>query len=302
MVGRLRGVTRTICAFGLLALAIPSSAAAFGTVSLPGTGQSAEHERMTRAALACPAGVPSDDTCFEPATIDQLAGRSGTFGAVGAPDVPPPDGPEAHCDDADYLNRASYPRSRAAATATLDDCVTHLQAQFTESWIRARGILFAGRDVIDPAEVSLSPDCAFVGVGGAVAKCDVLYYLGRALHGVQDFYSHSNWTDDAAPGAITRNNPPGLGRTSLPPFLDLRHITAVLTVPTDLSTGCFHVEELTGGSVFSCRGRVRHLVMNKDKGQIDPVTGAATSPTTTRGLVSTNFARAVAGAIADTRL
>ncbi len=282
-----------------LTLVLPASAGAFGTIN--GAGQSAEHERMTRAALACPAGMKSDDTCFEPATISQLAGRTGTFGAVGQPDVPPPEGAESHCDDADYLDTATYPISRAAATATLDGCITHLQAQFTESWRRARRILFDGRDVIDPPEVSLSPDCVFAGNGGQRAKCDVLYYLGRALHGVQDFYAHSNWSDQAAPGATNRDNPPGLDRSSLPTFLDLRHIIAVLSVPRDLSTGCFHVEELTGGSVFSCRRRVRHLVINKDKGQINPVTGATSAPTTSRGLVGSNFAKAVAGAIADTR-
>ncbi len=298
-VGR-RG-TIALAACVLTALLLPGSAAAFGTVNLPGTGQSAEHERMTRAALACPSGMKSDDTCFEPASIGQLAGRTGTFGAVGQPDVPPPEGAESHCDDADYLDTGSYPISRAAATATLEECVTHMQAQFSESWIRARRILFDGRDVIDPAQVTVSPDCVFRGNGGQRAKCDVIYYLGRALHGVQDFYAHSNWADEAAPGARDRNNPPGLNRSSLPPFLDLRHISLSLSVPADLSTGCFALEELTGGSVFSCRRRVRHLVLNKDKGQIDPVTGTTSAPTTSRGRVGSNFAKAVAGAIADTR-
>ena len=169
--------------------------------------------------------MKSDDTCFEPASIAQLAGRSGTFGAVGQPDIPPPEGPASHCDDADFLDTATYPISRAAATATLEGCITHMQAQFTESWIRARRILFDGRDVIDPPQVSLSPDCVFAGNGGQRAKCDVIYFLGRALHGVQDFYAHSNWSDEAAPGATGRDNPPGLNRASLPPFLDLRHIS-----------------------------------------------------------------------------
>ena len=251
-----------LLASAVVLLRLPATAGAFGTVNLPGTGQSAEHERMTRAALACPARVRSDDSCFEPASLGQLAGRTGTFGAVGQPDIPPPEVAELHCHDADYLDTGSYPISRAAASATLDECVTHLQAQFTESWRRARRILCDGRDVIDPAQVSLSPDCVLAGNGGQRAKCDVIYYLGRALHGVQDFYAHSNWADEAAPGATGRDNPPGLNRSSLPPFLDLRHILLSLGVPADLSTGCFALEELTGGSVFSCRRRVRHLVMN----------------------------------------
>ncbi len=212
-------------------------------------GQSAEHERMTRAALACPSGMKSDDTCFEPATIAQLAGRTGTFGAVGQPDIPPPEGPPSHCDDADYLDTGSYPISRAAATATLD-AVHH--ATCRRSSPRA-GSARAGSSSTAATSSTRrrsrsSPDCVFAGNGGQRAKCDVIYYLGRALHGVQDFYAHSNWSDEAAPGATGRDNPPGLNRASLPPFLDLRHISLSLSVPAGLSTGCFNIEELTGGS------------------------------------------------------
>src|SRR5438034_9693398 len=69
---------------GLVVPVITAPAAhAFGTIN--GLGQRAEHERITRAALACPPGVKSDGSCFEPRSIDQLAGHSGTFGGVGAP-------------------------------------------------------------------------------------------------------------------------------------------------------------------------------------------------------------------------
>ena len=63
----LRGRGAVLIASTMAVLTLPASAQAFGTVNTPGTGQSAEHERMTRAALACPAGMKSDDTCFEPA-------------------------------------------------------------------------------------------------------------------------------------------------------------------------------------------------------------------------------------------
>jgi len=82
---------------------------AFGTIN--GLGQRAEHERITRAALACAPGVKSDGSCFEPRSIDQLAGHSGTFGAVGAPDLDESGDPNAHCDDADFLNVPGYPQS-----------------------------------------------------------------------------------------------------------------------------------------------------------------------------------------------
>jgi hypothetical protein len=41
--------------------------------------------------------------------------------------------------------------------------------------------------------------------------------------------------------------------------------------------------------------------LNKDNGLIDPDTGEATAPTTPRGMVGNDFARAVAGAIEETR-
>jgi hypothetical protein len=283
--------------------ALPDSAGAFGTINGPAPGgtQSAEHERLTRAALACPTGVPSDNSCFEPRTLDQLAGRTGTLGAIGQPDVPFTTGPEAHCDDADFLSTPGYPQSRVAATAALNACITHLRTQFLESASRAGGIVLPFIDVINPTQVPLTPDCEFSGNGGQRAKCNVLLFFGRALHGVQDFYSHSNWTDVAASGPINRDNPPGLNRSDLPTFFNFRRSIFLPSVPHDLSTGCFHPEELVGDSFFTCVGRVRHLVLNKDRGQINPVTGAAVAPATRRGLVGANFANAVSAAIADTR-
>src|SRR3954463_6990530 len=102
----------------------PPAGHAFGTIN--GLGQRSEHERITRAALACPPGVKSDGSCFEPRSLDQVAGHTGTLGAVGAPDVNEFFTPTAHCDDADFLDVAGYPQSRAAATAQLLACVAHL--------------------------------------------------------------------------------------------------------------------------------------------------------------------------------
>jgi hypothetical protein len=60
------------------------SAAAFGTI---GTGgQNREHERITRAALACAGDGGAEPNCFAPKTMDYLAGHDREFGAVGAPD------------------------------------------------------------------------------------------------------------------------------------------------------------------------------------------------------------------------
>jgi hypothetical protein len=70
--------------------------------------------------------------------------------------------------------------------------------------------------------------------------------------------------------------------------------------PDDLSTGCYVLRDEVPG-VGNCAQRVTHAALNKDKGQIDPVTGAATAPTTPRGMVGENFAKAVGGAIAESR-
>ena len=53
--------------------------------------------------------------------------------------------------------------------------------------------------------------------------------------------------------------------------------------------------------VGDCELRVTHAGLNKDRGLIDPITGRATDPTTSRGMVGDNFAKAVSGAIAETR-
>jgi len=70
--------------YGLVAAvlfaALPMTQAfAFGTVSkVPVLGQDAEHEKITRAALSM----------LDAKTLEELAGTSSNFGAVGAPDDP----------------------------------------------------------------------------------------------------------------------------------------------------------------------------------------------------------------------
>jgi hypothetical protein len=71
-------------------------------------------------------------------------------------------------------------------------------------------------------------------------------------------------------------------------------------VRPDLTTGCFVLRDSVPG-VGACALRVTHAALNKDNGLVDPVTGSATAPTTPRGKVGDNFAKAVAGAIVETR-
>jgi len=277
-------------------VSVPGSATAFGTID--SAGQHREHERITRAALACAEGAPSNGDCFEPKSMDQLAGHGKLFGGVGAPDSDEISNPAAHCDDADFLG-VSYPRTREQATAALMDCVTHLRTRFREAVDSAKDLLNE-QDHIVSDQVRLDADCKFFGGGRDRAKCESIEGLGRALHGAQDFYSHSNWADEADPSRpVGVDNPPGLSLPGPSSILALRGDGAP-TVPRELTTGCYVVRDRVPG-VGACEQRITHAALNKDNGIIDQRSGTATGPTTPRGLVQENFAKAVAGAISETR-
>jgi hypothetical protein len=274
----------------------PSSATAFGTID--GGGQHREHERITRAAVACSPGADANGDCFEPRSADQLAGQGKKFGAVGSPDLTEVSDPAAHCDDADYL-AGDYPRARDDATAMLLECVSHLRGRFREAIDSAKDLLDDNGRIAAP-EVNLDTDCELTANAEHRAKCKVLEGFGRALHGAQDFYSHSNWVDRADQSrSIGADNPPGLSLPAPSPVLDLSGSSAP-TVPPDLTTGCFVPRDRVPG-VEMCAGRTTHAALNKDNGVIDASSGNATDPTTMRGMVSDNFAKAVAGAEVETR-
>jgi len=132
------------------------------------------------------------------------------------------------------------------------------------------------------------------------AKCRTLEAFGRALHGAQDFYSHSNWADVADPSrAVGADNPPGLHLAAPSPILDLRG-SGSPSVPPDLTTGCFVLRDSVPG-VGVCERRITHAGLNKDNGSVDPSTGDTSDPTTPRGAVGSNFALAVAGATVESR-
>ncbi|MFG2608432.1 CinY protein [Streptomyces sp. NPDC048514] len=266
----------------------------FGTIN--GFGQSAEHEKITRAALACHGGEPAN-ACFQPVSLNQLAGGSGTFGAVGSPDSDQTLTGAAHCDGADFLDVPGYPQTRAQATAALLSCVSHLRSEFATGVDKAQGVLSAGK--VLPGEVDLSSSCTFtLGVPGR-AKCNAIEGFGRALHGIQDFYAHSNWTDAADPARpVGVENPPGLRQSGPAPFLRLNAPAPTASdIPRRLGTECYTLAPFGWG----CGGRVTHDVVNKDTGTIDPTTGATSAPTTPRGKVAGNFDHAVQAAILDTR-
>ncbi|KAK4177131.1 hypothetical protein QBC36DRAFT_327701 [Triangularia setosa] len=297
--------------------------AAFGTINEPVIlGQHNEHEMVTRLAFQCTSGQKSDGVCFEPRSLDQLAGYhrevmgvalpgAGFNGAVGAPDTldPVPEGPEAHCDDADFVDIPGYPQTRKDANKNLQKCVDHLRARFRQAWVSAE-LLVDEKRRIRPGEVELTNpfggDCNFAFPSLQVnvfarAKCSTLEGFGRALHGVQDFYSHSNWADETDTSQpISETNPPGLALNGTAPFLDLRASGPIPEdqIPYNLTTGCFTIPDGTPGT-GDCAGRVTHHALNKDHGVIhlDGTFGEAGPGSPRSEFMSKNFENAVRAAV-----
>jgi hypothetical protein len=277
----------------LLLTAIP--AGAFGTIN--GLGQNAEHERITRVLSCSSSQRPTN--CFQQESMNLLSGRPGTFGAVGAPDIPPYlfGNPQNHCDDADYnvVGAPNYPQTQAQAHQRLVDCITQAQQRLASAVDFASGLLSNG--AINPEAGRADVTCGLpVGVKNAdkTAKCSVINQFGRALHTAEDFWSHSNWADVAdASRPIGSTNPPGLGRSDVPPYF-LYPAAGNWQFPPNLVTGFDD-----SGPFTKCGDRVCHSNLNKDNGNIDPNTGATSNPSTARGKVSNNFQRAVSGARAQ---
>ena len=260
----MRKRTLSILAAASLVAAAPH-ALAFGTVKGL-LGQNAEHERITRTGLAV--------FNFGPNTMDQLAGKDGTFGAVGAPDNPTRGlmgTHAAHCDGGDYFNTPGYAQTQVNAQAQLTSCRTYMVNNLNAAVADAAGVVRADMSL---GNVSISGGCTFNGVKGR-DKCNVLEDLGLLLHASQDFYSHSNWVDTvAAPGTVA--NPPGLNNAIPAAWLTLTG--PVAPFPAGLITGCY---DGFPESLY-CGGRVKHAYLNKD------TTGTA------RGLPAYNLAMAVA--------
>ena len=96
--------------------------------------------------------------------------------------------------------------------------MNHLRVRFDEG-IDAAGGLVDDQNQVIPAEVLFDPpDCKLFEGSEDRAKCASLVGLGRALHGSQDFYAHSNWADEANPTRpVGDDNPPGLNLPGLVP-------------------------------------------------------------------------------------
>lgn len=97
-----------------------------------------------------------------------------------------------------------------------------MRTRFREAVDRAAGLLDDEGGVIAD-EVDLGTECSAQERAEERAKCSSLEEFGRLLHGVQDFSSHSNWSDEADPSRpVGDQNPPGLNRRGVSPVLDLR--------------------------------------------------------------------------------
>ena len=298
-------ITLAVIISTTLSLAVHAApASAFGTYNSPGIlGQQAEHERITRVL---------GNEGFEPRTLDLLAGTSGKLGAVGAPDdaldssaIPGRGlGPgEKHCDNGDFLDISGYPQSRDAAQRQLRICFGYYE-QLLDRAVTAAGRIVDEAGVVNAKEATAA-SCSFpfdMGKSDKTAKCEVLNRLGRALHLSEDFWSHTNWADNADPNQpISIQNPPGLGRTDIP--AGLRYPGGGSAgVPEGLISGCDDSVPVLGA--IECKGRVTHSVLAKDNGYINPGSCAGASPTNkyARGQVTAsggqqNFSLAVCGAM-----
>ena len=173
--------------FALLVL-VPANAHAFMTWNTPGN---AEHERITRMAIACnsaldrpaPAGLAwNRDLCLPSGgdsnkapwwfsferSMRMLAGSDGYFGGVGAPDrfaeAVLSSSDRAHCDNSDaWFPRSqgpfgSYPRTFDQRAAGLRACLQLLQ-KYVGVAVDEAGKLVSADGRLDAPQSDLSEDC-----------------------------------------------------------------------------------------------------------------------------------------------
>lgn len=250
---------RLWAAFALgLTVGNPTASHAFMTWNTSGVPGNAEHERITRLAIACnsslqrpaPSGLSwAKDLCLESNSISNgtyrselvlrmLAGANGYFGGVGAPDrfyeamISSYDA--AHCDNGDAWfpdnrwpeNGGVYPRARAQRTGALRDCLQLLQL-YVRTAVEQAGNLVNPDGTVNASQTDLSEDCNVdydpkLNPGKThdrgQAKCNALISFGRALHITQDFFSHSNWVDNTK-DPVGPSNAPGLSNPADPRYL-----------------------------------------------------------------------------------
>jgi hypothetical protein len=203
--------TSTVVA-AILVMALPVRAHAFGTIR--GIGQDAEHEKITRGAVACAPGQRMADLpgrCFERLTVDELAGTSrpdlpsldpghvrpaldrwlaelphhlGSFGAVGAPDLESFFGDVPHCLAGDWLPIPDYPQTQSSARYMLLRCRFYLQKRFRLGLALSNHLVdLTGRIIPSAVEADR---CSFVDV--TVARSGIATFANEIKK-----YRHEAW-------------------------------------------------------------------------------------------------------------
>jgi hypothetical protein len=243
---RKRSVALAAAAVSILLMpqALVPQAQAFGTIR--SLGQNAEHERITRQGLAS-FGFGSD-------AMSEIAGKNGTWGAVGAPDNPTrglSGSKPAHCDGGDFFSPGAYPQSAATAQSILTSCRTYIYNNINAAVTDAARLVKPNGQL---DSTSTFGGCTYNGTKGR-AKCNVFEDMGMAFHASQDFYSHSNWIDTprASPSIA---NPQGLNHTAPAPWLS----AGGAGFPGGLISGCY---DGFPESLY-CGGRIKHATLNKD--------------------------------------
>ncbi|MFD6967767.1 hypothetical protein [Streptomyces sp. NPDC059949] len=252
---RLMPAAALVCGACLIVL-VPGPAGAF-------TGDN--HEKITRAALSWqPRSLSAMADAREGAIVANDQGEYFDLGIL-------------HCDNADYLAARyapAYPRTRDQATTELLACIRGSVARLRAAVRDADGLVDANGRII-AAQSNLDSPCVW-NERPDRAKCNVLEQLGRGWHAIEDFYSHGNWSDKAdAASPVGTTNPPGLDRTTVAPFLDIRRYSSMADadwtreaaelIPEDLATGCYPDFDSTGFKPVDCAGRVKHNgTLNKD--------------------------------------
>ena len=273
-----------------------SVAGAFGTID--SGGQQNEHQRITRAALACAGEAGSEENCFGPASIDFLAGHDKEFGGVGAPDSDEISDPAAHCDDADFLEE-DYPQTREQATTALMECVDHLRMRLGEAVDDAAGLLDDDGQIIED-EVDFGTECRMR---------EARREPGQVRH-PGGFRSSAPWSrrtsTRTATGPTRRIPRVPSQQTTRRVWTSPRRARCSTSAATQTrscrstSTGCYVLQD----EVPRCRQlRGPHHPCCPQQGHRPdrPRHRRRNRPHEPRGMVEENFAKAVAGAIDESR-
>ena len=292
-----------------LLMLVPANAHAFMTWNAPGN---AEHERITRMAIACnsaldraaPAGLDwkrdlclssGGDTNKQPwwfsfeRSMRMLAGSDGYFGGVGAPDrfaeAVLSSSDRAHCDNSDAWFPTtqgpfgSYPRTFDQRAAGLRSCLQLLQ-KYVGVAVDEAGKLVSADGRLDAPQSDLSDDCN--------VDYDPDLNPGKThdrgwakCNALISFGRALHITEDffshsnwidRNPSSLDIKNPQGLHN-------DPRIVPAALGYPRtneEIDSFIANTQVITGGYGSGLSNRVKHDdYLNKDegKGTIDWTTG-----------------------------